>query len=134
MMLENLVFAENLVFPNPWKTRGEQVASRGNPSEINGLCRLGPSGHRRAFLALIIMRLNYAGDPYCRRYLAAPKMFQDEAAFQAILEFVTADAPFMLDHGGKSRTGEVFKMAVLQTTGDWQWLVNLISFPGLAPT
>ena len=74
----------------------------------------------------VSMKLNYGGNSWSHRFVTAclPKMNKDEAAFQAICDFMTADALDLINNGVVDSTGAKYHTAVLQCSGDWQWLVK----------
>eukprot|EP00435_Cladocopium_sp_Y103_P050043 s217_g15.t1 len=74
----------------------------------------------------LAQKLNYSGNSHIHRMLTAvlPKMLKDEAAFQEILKFITADALRVLEEGVISNTGEKYHAAVLQVSGDWVFLAK----------
>ena len=74
----------------------------------------------------LVQKLNYSGNSHTHRMLTAvlPKMLKDEAAFQEILKFITADALGVLKDGVISSTGVKYHAAVLQVSGDWVFLAK----------
>ena len=84
------------------------------------------ANNKRETRHYINMRLNYSGSAYIGRFLTAvlPKMFRDESALLSILEQLATDSCYMLSTGVKGHDGEIYKMAVLQCSGDWQWLAK----------
>ena len=72
------------------------------------------------------MRLNYSGNSWSHRFITAvlPKCFRDEAAFQAILRFITDDGLDMINNGVTDAYGVKYYAAVLQCVGDWQFLMK----------
>ena len=74
----------------------------------------------------VSMKLNYGGNSWSHRFVTAclPKMNKDERAFQAICDFMTEDALDLINNGVVGSDGTKYHMAVLQCSGDWQWLVK----------
>lgn len=72
------------------------------------------------------MRLNYSGSSWSHRFLSTclPKMCADTVALESLLNFMTQDALDILHKPVLDSMGNKYSMAVLQVSGDWQFLAK----------